>query len=82
MATIGRDTAFMISSDIDVSDTDRLVKSENSIAIYRLTLFSLEKNWQLLAIRQQAITWGNVYPDLCRHMASLAHSGQIHLHLD
>ena len=23
------------------------------------------------AIRQQAITWANVDPDLCRHMASL-----------
>ena len=25
----------------------------------------------LIAIRQQAITWANVYPDLCRQMASL-----------
>ena len=26
------------------------------------------------AIRQQAITWANVNPDLCRHMASLGHN--------
>ena len=26
------------------------------------------------AIRQQAITWANVDPDLCRHMASLGHN--------
>ena len=28
----------------------------------------------LAAIRHQAITWANVDPDLCRHMASLAHN--------
>ena len=26
------------------------------------------------AIRQQAITWANVDPDLCRHVASLGHN--------
>ena len=26
------------------------------------------------AVRQQAITWANVYPDLCRHLASLGHN--------
>ena len=26
------------------------------------------------AIRQQAITWANVYPDLCCHMVSLGHN--------
>ena len=26
------------------------------------------------AVRQQAITWGHVDPDLCRHMALLGHS--------
>ena len=25
-------------------------------------------------VRQQAITWGNVDPDLCHHMASLGHN--------
>ena len=45
-----------------------------------------ECNWILLmisqhcfrywlgAVRQQAITWANVDPDLCRHMASLCHN--------
>ena len=28
--------------------------------------------WWLGAIRQQAITWANVDPDLCHHMASLS----------
>ena len=26
------------------------------------------------AVRQQAITWANVDPDICRHMASLGHN--------
>ena len=26
------------------------------------------------AVRQQAITWANVHPDLCRHMPSLGHN--------
>ena len=26
-------------------------------------------------ITQQAFTWANVYPDLCRHMASVGHNG-------
>ena len=26
------------------------------------------------AVRQQAITWANVDPDLCRHMVSLGHN--------
>ena len=30
--------------------------------------------WWLSAVRQQAITWVNVDPDLCRHMVSLGHS--------
>ena len=30
--------------------------------------------WWLGAVRQQAITWANVDPDLCCHMASLGHS--------
>ena len=29
---------------------------------------------QLGAVRQQAITWTNVDPNLCRHMASLGHN--------
>ena len=31
-------------------------------------------NIRLGALRQQAITWANVDPDLCRHMASLVHN--------
>ena len=30
--------------------------------------------WWLGAVRQQAITWGKVDPDLCRHMVSLGHN--------
>ena len=30
--------------------------------------------WWLGAVRQQAIIWANVDPDLCRHMASLGHN--------
>ena len=30
---------------------------------------------QVMAVRQQAITWANVDPDLCRHMASLGPNG-------
>ena len=30
--------------------------------------------WWLGAVRQQAITWANVDPYLCRHMASLGHN--------
>ena len=30
------------------------------------------------AIRQQAITWANVDPDLCHHMVSLGHNELIH----
>ena len=29
--------------------------------------------WWIGAVRQQAITWANVDPDFCRHMASLGH---------
>ena len=34
---------------------------------------TLVQEW-LGAVRQQAITWANVDPDLCRHMASLGHN--------
>ena len=30
--------------------------------------------------RQQAITWANVDPDLCHHMASLGHNELTHHH--
>ena len=30
--------------------------------------------WWLGAVRQQAITWANVDPDLCRHVVSLGHN--------
>ena len=30
-------------------------------------------------VKQQAITWANVDPDLCRHMASLGHNELIKL---
>ena len=30
--------------------------------------------WWLVAWRQQAITWANVDPDLCHHMAALNHN--------
>ena len=29
---------------------------------------------QVMAWRQQAITWANVDPDLCRHMVSIGHN--------
>ena len=32
------------------------------------------------AVRQQAITWANGEPDLCRHMASLGHKELIGLY--
>ena len=35
------------------------------------------RQW-LGAIRQQAITWANVDPDICRHMASLGHNELTH----
>ena len=38
------------------------------------TLLMISQHWfreWLGAISQQAITWANVDPDLCRHMASL-----------
>ena len=35
--------------------------------------------WWLGAVRQQAITWVNVEPDLCRHMVSLGHNELKHL---
>ena len=35
-----------------------------------------------MAVRQQAITWDNVDPGLCRHMASLGHNIYIrHKHI-
>ena len=36
----------------------------------------------LCAVRQQVINWANVEPDLCRHMASLAHNEVTHLYLE
>ena len=30
--------------------------------------------WWLTAIRQQAITWANVDPELCHHMVLLGHN--------
>ena len=41
---------------------------------YRWTFLMVSQywfRWWLGAVRQQAITWANVDPDLCRHMASL-----------
>ena len=38
------------------------------------TLLMISQHWfrkWLVAVRQQAITWANGDPDLCRHMASL-----------
>ena len=32
------------------------------------------KSTLVQVIRQQAITWANVDPDLCRHMTSLGHN--------
>ena len=40
-------------------------------AIYRAYTVSLMKLLSDVAVRQQAITWANVDPDLCRQMASL-----------
>ena len=31
------------------------------------------------AVGQQAITWTNIDPDLCRHMASLGHNELTHV---
>ena len=54
--------------------------------VYLVKLPSDESHWTLLmisqhwfrwwlgAVRQQAITWVNVDPDLCRHMVSLGHN--------
>ena len=36
--------------------------------------------WWLGAVRQQAITWTNVDPDLCRHMVSLGQNELTHCH--
>ena len=38
----------------------------------KLPLYDCQKT--LLTVRQQAITWANIDPDLCRHMASLDHN--------
>ena len=37
---------------------------------------------RLGAVRQQTITWANVRPDLCRHMASLGHNELTHMRLN
>ena len=40
------------------------------------------QNWfrqWLGAVRQQAITWANVDPDLCRHMVSVGHNELIYV---
>ena len=34
----------------------------------------INQHWFIGAVRQQAITWANVDPDLCRHMVSLGHN--------
>ena len=41
------------------------------------TIFMVSQHWfwqWLGAVRQQAITWANVDPDLCLHMVSLGHN--------
>ena len=46
------------------------------------TELMLRQHWfryWLGAVRQQAITWANVDPDLCRHMASPGHNEIIHV---
>ena len=48
-------------------------------ALCELAFVSLVKQVSILvnigAVRQQAITWAKVDPDLCCHMASLDHNG-------
>ena len=47
------------------------------------TLLTIRQHWYrqwLGAFRQQAITWANVDPDLCRDMASMGHSGLRYTH--
>ena len=41
--------------------------------IWLLVDFTWFRSW-LGAVRQQAITWANFDPDLCRQMASLGHN--------
>ena len=44
---------------------------------YHGTLLMINQNgskYWYVAVRQQAITWTNVEPDLCRHKASLGHN--------
>ena len=46
-----------------------------------MTLLMVSQHWFRLwlgALRQQAITWANVDPDLCRHMVSLGHNELTH----
>ena len=51
---------------------ESLVKLPSDKCLWTLMI---SQHWFMLSgARQQAITWANVYPDLCRHMASLGHS--------
>ena len=56
-----------------------LIKSSDEW--YR-NLLMISQHWfryWLGAVRQQAITWANVDPDLCRRMASLGHNKHVRL---
>ena len=52
---------------------ESLVKDE----CHRTLLMMMSKHWfrqWLGVVRQQAITWANVDPELCRHMVPLGHN--------
>ena len=56
-------------------------------SLYKIVVQSLQKTSQMMsqhwlwfgAVRQQAIIWANVDPDLCHHMTSLRHNELINL---
>ena len=61
----------------------KLILAINTLSIFceiPITSLVISQQWfrqWLGAVKQQAITWANVYPDLWRHMASLGHNGLI-----
>ena len=58
---------WLVSSDLMIMPSDEC----------HGTYLKISQHWfrqWLGAVRQQAITWANVDPDLCRHMASLGHN--------
>ena len=77
--TIGRS---QLSNPSDLPCLKLILRIDNLI-IFCENVSATELHWQinngsgigwLGAIRHQAITWANVDPDLCHHMASLSHN--------